>query len=258
MTSSVSRRGLAFGIGIILTASALTGCSGTAPGELGRLQSLLESCPDRPLSTLIQLEESGSARDDALTKERLAVVEKITERTLVCTGHLTVTVFSSSSGASATLYDGDVTIQTPTVNARLKKVPAASQQIAREIAAAFEPAVAGLPADGSDVLAAYRVMGEQAAQAPAYRSESYLVTDGLANVGPVQITSALSKEQAAALAEQVSVPTLPSDASVTVVGLGRVAGDPVPSPVIEGMVYLYDAICQRTGAAECLSVTYLR
>ena len=100
--------------------------------------------------------------------------------------------------------------------------------------------------------------GEQAAQFPAYRSESYLVTDGLANVGPVQITSALSKEQAAALAEQVSVPTLPSDASVTVVGLGRVAGDPVPSPVIEGMVYLYDAICQRTGASECLSVTDLR
>ncbi|ODT11048.1 MAG: hypothetical protein ABS61_05560 [Microbacterium sp. SCN 70-18] len=218
----------------------------------------MESCPDRPIATFIQLEESGSALDPAITKERLASVETLTERTLVCTGHLTVTVFSAGSGASATLYDGDVTISTPTVNARLKKVPAANEEITRQIAAAFTPAVDGLPEGGSDVLAGYRLMGEQAAQFPEHRSESYLYTDGLVNMGSVQITGALSKEQAAALAEQVPVPTLPDDAAITVVGLGRVTGDPVPSPVIEGMVFLYDALCQRTGAAQCLSVTDLR
>lgn len=258
MTFSVSRRGLAAGITLALTAGVLTSCAGTAPGALGHAQQVLETCPDRPIATFIQLEESGSALDPAITAERLASVETLIERTLVCTGHLTVTVFSAGSGASSTLYDGDVTIQTPTVNARLKKVPAATSEISHQIASAFAPAVEKLPDGGSDVLASYRLMGEQAAQFSEYRSENYLYTDGLVNVGNVQITGALTKDEAAVLAEQVSVPTLPDNAAITVVGLGRVAGDPVPSPVIEGMVFLYNAICQRTGAAECLSVTDLR
>lgn len=257
MTFSVSRRAALLGTSFILTAGLLAGCSTSAPGELGRLQALSADCGSRPLNTFVQLDESGSARDAALTKERLLLVQAIAERALVCGGHLKVSVFSSSSGANQTLYDGDVTIQTPTGNARLKRVPTALNQVMREITAAFDPAVEALPADGSDFLSAYRLFAEQASQLPDARLDAYLLTDGLTNVGSVQITGALSKDQATAFAEQVDLPNLPADASLTVAGLGRVAGDPVPSDVIAGEVAFYTALCSRTGAGACLAVTDL-
>lgn len=259
MTFSVSRRALALGITTAVSVSLLAGCStgSNAPGELGRLQGILQDCPDAPLNTFVQLDESGSARDTALTKERLLLVSSVAERTLVCGGHLKVSVFSSSSGATTALYDGEVTIQTPTENARLKRVPNALNQVMREIVTAFDPAVEALPQDGSDVLAAYRLFAEQAVQLPESRLDAYLLTDGLTNVGPVQITGALTKDEAAALAEQVDVPSLPADSSLTVAGLGRVAGDPVPSDVIAGEVAFYTALCEETGAGECLAITDL-
>jgi hypothetical protein len=57
-----------------------------------------------------------------------------------------------------------------------------------------------------------------------------------------------------ALAQQTPVPDL-SGASVTVAGLGRVAGRPPASAVVEGLVAFYGALCVRTKAATCTSVT---
>ena len=64
----------------------------------------------------------------------------------------------------------------------------------------------------------------------------------------------LTPEQATDLASTVSVPALPGS-SITVAGLGRINGDPAPSALVEGLVAFYDALCAKTGAKTCVSVT---
>ena len=50
------------------------------------------------------------------------------------------------------------------------------------------------------------------------------------------------------------MPKLPG-ASVIVVCLGHVAGQPPRSTVVEGLVAYYDALCRKTTATSCVSVT---
>lgn len=231
----------------------LTGCSGIAPGELGENQQLLADCPDQPINSFVLVDGSGSGVSEATTAERLESIETIARRTGVCGGTLQVAAFAAGSGATVSIYSGNLTLTTPTDNARLRRVPELVEEVMSDVTTNYEPAIAALTQGGTDITGTYRLLGEQAALHPDTRLEGYIFTDGLNNIG-IQIEHALSAEEAHTLAEQVSVPNLP-DARLTVAGLGRVAGDPVPSVVIEGLVSFYDALCARTGAAECLSVT---
>lgn len=261
MTFSVSRRTCRFGI-LATTAVALTislaGCSSGATDSRSDLTAVAESCPNLPIDALIEDDGSGSSRSAPLTEERLATIEKVVERTIVCTGHLTVQSFSSTSGATVTVYDRDLTLSAPTVNARIRQTPAAVKAVMEEIRAAYGPAVAALPSGGSDIASTFRLFGEQAAQFSDHFHDYLLLTDGLQNTGAYQISGALTPEQAQALADSVSVPLLPTESKLTIAGLGRVSGDPVPSAVIEGMVSLYTALCEKTGAGTCLVVSEAR
>lgn len=258
MTISVSRRRSAVGILAALAPLIvlLASCSGHAPGPLGDLQEVHEKvCLDRPFNSDVRIDGTGSAASDAIIHEHLAVVRDVAEETAVCGGTLKVSVFSAGSGATGSVYSGDLTLSAPTLNAKLKRVPETVDTVMAEVEVNLGPAIASLPAGGSDIGSNYRLMGEHAAGSPDAIYRGYLATDGLSNLGSLQVAGPLSPEQAAALAEHVTVPTLPADASITVVGLGRVTGDPVPSNVIEGLVSLYDALCARTGAGTCRSMT---
>lgn len=258
MTFSVSRRRSALGILATLVAliTTLAGCSGHAAGSLGELQKIHETrCQDRPFNSDVRIDGSGSAASDSILQGHLTLVRSVAEETAVCGGSLTVSVFSAGSGATVTVYSGDLTLSYPTLNAKLKRVPKTVDAVMETVETNLGPAIASLPAGGSDIGSNYRLMGEHAASAPDAIYRGYLATDGLANLGALQVSGPLSPEQATALAAQVTVPTLPADASITVVGLGRVVGDPLPSGVIEGLVSLYDALCARTGAGTCRSMT---
>lgn len=73
-------------------------------------------------------------------------------------------------------------------------------------------------------------------------------------IGSDLTSQVLTPKQATDLASTVSVPALPG-ASITVAGLGHIDGDPAPSALVEGLVAFYNALCVKTGAKTCISVT---
>ncbi|MBJ6647138.1 VWA domain-containing protein [Streptomyces sp. BSE7-9] len=236
----------------------MTACTaGSTPhGEFARDKQILASC-DRsaPPASDIQIDGTGSSNSPAITEERMAAVEQIVRTTAICSGRVRMSVFSGSSAATATLFDGALPLHGATDNARLKRVQTVVDDAMVRIRDAYEPAVAGLKGKGSDITAQYRLAGEWANQVGGeFRLHLYLFTDGFQNVGVKLGQQAVSKQEAAELASKTNVPKLPG-ASVTVAGLGRVAGEPPRSDVVEGLVVYYDALCDKAGAAKCVSVT---
>lgn len=255
MTSLTVPRALAAGLTLLLGIGLLAGCSSGAAGELGENQKILATCsPTMPLDTFDLVDGSGSDTSTTITDERLASIESTVRRTAICGGHLTVRAFSAGSGATTSIYDGDLNLPGATDNARLRRVPAAVKQVMRDIRSAYEPAIAALPGGGSDIAGMYRLIGEHAAQQSGMRLEATLYTDGLNNIG-LSLDHTLTKEEATTLADTVTVPHLPAGAQISVIGLGRVAGDPLPSSFIAGLATFYDRLCTNTGAGHCLAVT---
>jgi len=236
----------------------LVGCSaGSSPrGELSENQQILATCdPSAPPASMVQIDGSGSSTSDAITAERMDAIESIIRTTAICSGHLKVVMFSASSAGATELFDGPLQLDGATSNARLKRVSALVSEVMGKIRKAYEPALKSLASGGSDITAQLRLASEWIGQLEdPYKLHLYVLTDGFQNIGVDLSTRALSRHEAAALADQLLVPDL-SGASVVVAGLGRVAGNPPPSAVVEGLIDFYDALCQRTGAAHCLSVT---
>ncbi|MGW7301622.1 hypothetical protein [Streptomyces sp. NPDC054829] len=236
----------------------MTACSvGSSPhGELAQDQAVLKSCDaSAPPAADIHIDGTVSSNSQAITEERLAAVEEIVRRTAICSGRVRVSVFSASSAATTTLFDGSLPLHGATDNARLKRVPTVVGDAMAKIRAAYEPAVVGLKGKSSDISSQYRLAGEWANQVgDDVRLQLYLFTDGFQNVGVDLYKTPLTKQKAAALAARTTVPKLPG-ASITVAGLGRVVGEPPRSDVVEGLVAYYDALCEKSRAARCLSVT---
>lgn len=258
--SHISRRGVVklrlflLAIGLLV----LPACNAVPPAtsELGALKQLRAACePDRSPASLVLLDGTGSNNTPDITEERMRAVESVVRETAVCAGHLRLVAFSSSSAATTTLFDGPLVLDGATENAQLKKLPALVDEVVGEVKEAYEPAIASLPPGGSDVTAMYRLAAEWIAQlGDPFQLHLRVFTDGIQNVGMDLGAQVLSDEEATALAGRIEVPQLP-EASVVVAGLGRVADPPLPSPLVEGLIIFYDALCQRTGASHCLSVT---
>ncbi|WP_143677149.1 VWA domain-containing protein [Streptomyces scabiei] len=242
----------------LTVATTMTACSGgSSPhGELARDKQTLASCDtSAPPASDIQIDGSGSSASKTITEERMAAIEQIVRTTAICSGRLRVSVFSASSAGTVTLFDGPLPLDGATANARLKRVSTVVDDAITEIRDAYGPAVAGLKGKGSDITAQYRLAGEWINQVgDNFRLSLVLLTDGFQNVGVDLGKRAVSKTEATALANKTDVPKLPG-ASITVAGLGRVAGAPPRSDVVEGLVTYYDALCKKTGAAKCVSVT---
>lgn len=235
--------------GITLLAS----CTAPAPGELGHLQSLQESCPDGQLvNAYVTTDGSATSGTKAIINERLTVIEKVAERVAVCGGHLTITAFGTNS-VTAPIYDADIQIDGSTDLARLRQVPDIVKEVMAQVATNYEPAVAALPEGGTDVIGVYRLFSEANTLRADMRLEAVALTDGVTNQGIV-FDRPLTPEEAAALADTVTVPDL-SGGSLSVVGIGRVAGDPLPSEFIEGMKAFYTRLCEKSRAEQCLVVT---
>jgi len=235
----------------------LTACGASSPrGELAESQQILASCdPSASPASLVEIDGTGSSASAAIVAGRMVAIESVVRRTVICSGVLRVLVFSSSSAATTILFDGPLRLEGATDNARLKRVAGVVADVMGKVRQAYGPAVAALAGGGSDITAQYRLASEWIRQVGGnLRLHLYLLTDGFQNIGVNLGARPLTKQQARALANHAVVPTL-SGASVLVAGLGRVAGRPPRSSVVEGLVAYYDALCQRTAAAKCVSVT---
>jgi hypothetical protein len=245
-------------VGISLAVlTVLPACSvGSSPrGELGQDKQILPSCgSSAPPAADVQIDGTGSSASTAITEERMAAIEQIVRTTAICSGRLRVSVFAASSAGTATLFDGSLHLAGATDNARLRRVPRVVDGAMNQIRGGYAPAVAGLKGRGSDITAEYRLAGEWSNQLGGdFRLHLYLLTDGFQNIG-INLEKVISRQEATNLANGTAVPTLPG-ASITVAGLGRVAGTPPRSDVAESLVAYYDALCRKTGAASCVSVT---
>jgi hypothetical protein len=245
-------------VATLTIAAALTACGTVSSprGELGLDKQLLAACDHaRPPASLVELDVSGSSQSNAILGERMAAVESIVRATAICGGSLRVAVFAASSADTTPAFDGALHLDGATDNARLKRAPRLVTETMAKIRRAYGPAVKATPGGASDITAVYRLGAEWIAQlGRTYRLHLTILTDGLQNVGIKLGGRALTRAQAAALAAKTNVPRL-AGASVTVAGLGRVAGSPPPSRVVEGLVVFYTAICHKAGAASCTSVT---
>lgn len=247
--------GMALCAALVLLLSAC-GIAGQAPGELGSGQRILATCPDARLASKVDVDVSGSARTTDLVAERIEIIRDAARRTAICGGHLRVTAFSSSSAATTTLFDGDVVVPGATDIARLRKVPHVVESVMAEITPAYDAVLSTPPTDGgSDIVAQYRLGQEYLAQlGDGYELSLWILTDGFQTTGRGIVDRALTSAEAAELASQIDLPDL-TDASITVAGLGRVAGQAPTTDVVDGLVAFYDALCDRSQAASCLSVT---
>ncbi|MET4781615.1 hypothetical protein [Glaciihabitans sp. UYNi722] len=241
----------------VLLVFILAGCStASSPGAQSGDHAILAACtPNKQIAADDEIDGSGSSSDEAISTERLSITADVVRRTAICGGHLLVRAFSTSSGATVTIYDGDLTLPGATDNARLRRVDPLVEKVMADITAKYGAAIAALPNGGSDITSVYRLAGEYAAQlGDGYTLHLYLLTDGLNNIGTDLQSQVLTPAQATDLAGTVSVPALPG-AIITVAGLGRVDGDPAPSPLVEGLVAFYNALCLKTTAKTCVSVT---
>jgi hypothetical protein len=245
-------------VAALTVATTMTACAidSSPHGELAQDKQTLASCDtSAPPASDIQIDGTGSSDTKAITEERMAAIEQIVRTTAICSGRLRVSMFSASSAGTVMLFDRPLPLHGATDNARLKRVPSVVDDTMTEIRDAYGPAVAGLKGKGSDITAQYRLAGEWSNQlGDDFRLHLVLLTDGLQNVGIDLGKKAVSKQEAVELANKTDVPKLPG-ASITVAGLGRVAGSPPGSEVVEGLVNFYDALCMKTGAAKCVSVT---
>lgn len=256
MASNTVQRALLAGTLAAAAIVGLAGCDGmTAPGELGVNQQLLATCPDGLLlNTVVHEDASGSGSSKEITTQRLDIIEVLARRTAVCGGTLTVSAYSAGSAATAPIYSGELIMPGATDNARLRRVPAAVDQVMREVRTNWNNALASVPGGGTDIAGMWRLAAEQQAQAgDGYQLVYVNLTDGLDNLSGQNI-AALSPADAAVTAADIALPELPS-AEVTIAGLGRVSGDPLSSSSVDALVAFYQAACASTGAESCLAVT---
>lgn len=262
MKTSTLRRGRRSPVALVALLLAgvvmLAGCglASAPPGELGQDQTILASCPKdtRPASK-VDLDVSGSSLTATLQPERAAVIRDVARQTAVCGGHLRVTAFSGSSASTAVLYDGELSLPGATDNARLRRVPDLVDKVIATVTQAYSGAVGQLDPGSSDIVAEVRLASEYANQLNnGYQLRLVVLTDGFQTAGFDLGGSALTDAQATALADRVKLPKLPG-AHVTVAGIGKVVGPPPPSTVVDGVIAFYNALCARTEAASCLSVT---
>lgn len=252
MTPFDSGRAFALGITLSLVLGLLAGCSGHAPGELGELQAKLETCPDVPVNLYGLVDGTATSQDASITQEHLSAIEVDIERVAICGGHITVAAFGTNS-VTTPIYEADLVAPGSTAIAKLRRVPGMVEDAMFEVTENYSPAIALLPEGGTDVTGQFRLLGEARDLRPDMQLQANLYTDGLNNQGIV-IDHALTEAEATALADSVAVPDL-SGATVSVIGIGRVSGDPLSSDFIAGLKAFYTRLCANTKADSCLVVT---
>lgn len=256
MTFSVSRRALTLGIvatALVASSAALAGCSTQASGDLGRLQSVFASCPtNTQLNVYDAVDGTATTRDTQIAREYLKYLEADIEKAAVCGGHVSIVAFGTNS-VTAPIYEADLSVPGSTDIARLRRVPDVVAEAMQKVSTNYESAVELLPEGGTDVTGLFRLLGEARDLRPELQLQATILTDGLTNQGVI-IDHELTDEQATALADSVILPDL-SGATVSVVGIGRVAGDPLSSGFIAGLKAFYTRLCANTSADKCLVVT---
>lgn len=236
---------------VVLSTMLLSGCS--LMSSEGSIDPALSSCPANPIALDVRIDASGSSSSSHILAERITIIRDALHRAALCGGRAKISVFSSSSGASVTLYEGEVKVDGATDQAKSRRVGAVVDGIIEAIRKNYAQAISSLPTGGSDIPSQVRLVAEYTEQLPGYQLDEYLLTDGLSNVG-IDLESPLTTKQATDLAASIEAADL-SGAWLTIAGLGRVDDNSTSSAQTEALVAFYSTLCNKTSAASCTVVT---
>jgi hypothetical protein len=170
-------------------------------------------------------------------------------RIAICGGHVRVFAFASSTGATAMLYDGDLQVDAPTENAKLRKAGKLADETTASISEQYDAALTGVAGIGSDPLGMLSLLAQSNALYPEYTLVNQLVTDGVITIG-IDPTGVPDAGAARVLADQQAVPSL-AGANVSIVGVGKQGRGELPSSVVANLTAFWEQVCTNTGAAGC-------
>lgn len=249
MTLKTLRRA-AVGTAITLAISAtLAACTTAGTSSPSSDRAMAANCPSAGIATAIGTDTTVSGQSAEKKAMDLAVIANQVRRTAVCGGHLTVFAFASSTGSTATVFDGDLYVDAPTENAKIRKAGKLAEQTIATIAENYDSALASVSGSGTDVLGMLTLLQQANAQFPDLVAENVLLTDGWTNIG-VDPTTVVDADAARTLADQQTVPDL-TGASLRIIGIGKQAQDELPSTVIANLTAFWEQICANTNATSC-------
>lgn len=239
----------ALGAALILSSSlALASCAGGhSPG--GGDQQIAASCPSMPIASTTGTDVTGSFISEAIKDSNLESIAAEVRRTAICGGHLRVFAFASSTGATATLFDGDLDVAAPTENARLRKAGKLADQTMAAIAEQYDLALTTVTGHGSDPLGMLTLFAQTNALYPDHALTNQLITDGVITVG-IDPTNVPNPEAARSLADQQPVPSL-AGVAVSIVGIGKQGTGELSTSTIANLTAFWEQVCQNTGASQC-------
>lgn len=240
---------------------ALAGCattgnpdSGGAAGAIARLKPLVKQC-DGPLNGFVGFDFSGSAREDTLGSEREQAVNDVALRAAACTGHVKVIAFSKSITDTAILGEADFPPSNGTMNSRLVQADKARATLINEIKNNLPAALKQVGASGTDPVGQLDLAAEYQRSRRSGALLAAFATDGLATTGPAVIDPVtFTSDEAEAKAEKTRVPNL-RGAKVWIFGIGKTRKGSVKTATTQALVGFYDALCRKTGAAQCQVTT---
>lgn len=238
----------AFGTALALTSSLLLASCASGHGAAADPQ-IAAACPATPIASTTAVDVTGSFQSDAVKAVALDAIATEVRRTAICGGHLRVFAFASSTGATMTLYDGDLVVAAPTENARLRKAGKLADQTLTTITEQYDRALTGITGNGSDPLGMLTLFQQTNAAYPDHVLTNLLVTDGALNIG-IDPTSVPDANAARALADEQQVPDL-SGVELSIIGIGKQGTGELPSSVIANLTAFWDQICRNTGASTC-------
>lgn len=244
---------------VVVSSSLLAGCQlGTgAAGDLAKAKQVASTCPHgKQLASFVGVDASGSARTRAIPADKRTAIDQVATRTVICGGHLQVSLFSATNARTVQLFDQQLSLSGATQNARLRQTPKVVAAVMKTIDANYTTLLPTITPDGSDILGVYPLAGQYASQlGGGYQLNVTLLTDGVQSSGPFRVRASMTPAQAAALGKKVPLPALPG-ASVTIAGLGTQENGSQPdSGYVANLVAFYSAVCQKVHAAACQSVT---
>ena len=236
----------------LLSLASITACGTGGSGDLASAKQLIQSCNHKPVNSYVGVNATGSGKYSGLDGPRLRALNSELSLVAACGGRAKVTVFTSSSASTFTLFEGPIPLIGATDQAKARRLTKAVAKVSDKITGSFDDAVATLDKGGSDIVAQLRLASEWATQLGGGQLRVLIETDGLQNrtVKTDQIVA-----DPAAAAARFDMPDLPAGTTVTFAGIGEVRGDAPPTKVVDAVKTFYTLLCQRTGAERCSIVT---
>lgn len=249
-------------IGIVLIALLAVGCSANVPGILGGLQNTKAACPKGgTIAVFIADDLNSTDRSSEIASSRASVINSLVRRAVVCEGALRVVAFSASTSASQQVYDNVFKLAGATEIAKLRKAPAIIASTVTAIDTTLTAVTKTLPRDGADPVGVTDLAGQYIAQlnqgsaSGTFKLDATVLTDGLQNSSVVALPHyALTSDGASDIAEGLREQLLPPNSSLTFAGIGKVAGTPLSTTYVRGLITFFSTYCARTHAT-CSVVT---